>query len=446
YPVLTPADVTDTYRLIEQPEFGAAQVPLTPTRIVTLDPSLTDAVIALGYGDAIVGTIVDYNGNVFHEHIADLLPPDVAKLGQEGAPNLERIVALKPDLILTWDWYPDNIGELQQIAPTVVMPYTTYEQQVGNTYSNEQYVTWLVREVAVVLGVAERVDAALQPFRDAVALARPLLANSLGEQSVGFVDIRQETILLSGYGSDGISALLYGDLGVRPDPLSEALYVWEELSLENVPELSADQLLAFVDGAEAEERYAELTANPLWQRVPAVQNNRVFIVPPGLYYRGDDGPLGATRVVNDIVQKLTGQELDAAARPEHAAATIGRGVGAVVGSAGSIKANGMQIFRHSADYNTAGVAFVGECGTPNLARSPRCSRAGSSDRTDDRDPPVHPPALGGDGRPGAAEPHGDLLGRDRWAGRPPTLHGDLVRHKQSPNAPGGCLPACLGRR
>jgi iron complex transport system substrate-binding protein len=311
-PILTPAEVTDSDRLIVQPAFGDARVPLQPQRIVTLDPSLTDAVIALGYGNAIVGTIVDYNGEVFHEHIAELLPPDAAKLGLEGSPNLERIVALNPDLILTWDWYPDNIPELQQIAPTAVMPYNTYEQQVGDTYSNEQYVTWLVREVAAVLGVEERVDAALQPFRDAVAQARPRLSATLGEQTVGFVDIRQEKILISGYGSDGISALLYGDLGVRPDPLSETLYVWEDLSLENIPDLTSDQILAFVDGADAQARYEELTQNPLWQRVPAVQNGKVFIVPSGLYYRGDDGPLGSVRVIDDIVQKLTGAPLDPA--------------------------------------------------------------------------------------------------------------------------------------
>jgi iron complex transport system substrate-binding protein len=308
-PALTPAEVTSEHRLIKQGAFGDAKVPLAPKRIVTLDPSLTDTVIALGYSDAIVGTIVDYNGDVFHEHVAGLLKPGTAKLGQEGSPNLERVVAAKPDLILTWDWYPDNIAQLQQIAPTVVMPYSTYEQGIGQTYSNEQYVTWLVREVAAVLGLDERVDAALQPFRGKKAAGRVALAAALGDQKVGFVDIRKEKILLSGYGSDGISALLYGDLGVRPDPLTDALYVWEDLSLEKVPELTADLMLAFVDGDDAKQRYDELTRNPLWQKVPAVKNGKVFIVPSGLYYRGDDGPLGAARVVDDIVLKLTGKPL-----------------------------------------------------------------------------------------------------------------------------------------
>jgi ABC-type Fe3+-hydroxamate transport system substrate-binding protein len=85
--------------------------------------------------------------------------------------------------------------------------------------------------------------------------------------------------------------------------------VWEDLSLEKVPELTADLMLAFVDGDDARQRYDELTRNPLWQKVPAVKNGKVFIVPSGLYYRGDDGPLGAARVVDDIVLKLTGKPL-----------------------------------------------------------------------------------------------------------------------------------------
>jgi len=98
--------------------------------------------------------------------------------------------------------------------------------------------------------------------------------------------------------------LLYGDLRVKPDPLSERVAVWEEFSPERIPELTADVILTFADGEEAEERLRDLLADPLWQRVPAVRDGRVYVVPSGLYYRGDDGPLGARQVIADIVAKL----------------------------------------------------------------------------------------------------------------------------------------------
>lgn len=212
-PVLAPVETTAEYRLIEYP-LGEARVPLNPQRIVTLEASLTDAVAALGFGDRIVGT-VQWQG-AFHEHIASLLDPDVLAVGTESEPNLEVIALAQPDLILTWDWYPDPVPQLQQIAPTIVLPYAEYEQRIGQTYSAEQYITWLVREVAAVLGAADRVEPAMQPHRDAVAAARARLEQILGDQTVAFLDVRVDSILLSGYGFDGISALLTGIYASSP--------------------------------------------------------------------------------------------------------------------------------------------------------------------------------------------------------------------------------------
>jgi len=299
---LAPQETTTDYRLIEHP-LGEARVPLQPQRIVTLEPSLTDVVAALGFGDQIVGT-VEWQGE-FHAHITPFLGPDVVSVGTEAEPNLEAIALAEPDLILTWDWYSDVVPQLEQIAPTVMVPYAEYQERIGETYSDEQYITWLVREVAAVLGAEDRVEPVMQTYRDAVTDGRARLAEALGDQTVALLDVRVERILLSGYGSDGISALLYGDLRINPDPLSEQFYVWENLSLERIPDLTADYILTFAASEEAEERLAELLDNPLWQTVPAVRNNRVFTVPSGLYYRGDDGPLGAVQVIDDVVAKLT---------------------------------------------------------------------------------------------------------------------------------------------
>ncbi|MCB2192012.1 MAG: cobalamin-binding protein [Deltaproteobacteria bacterium] len=68
------------------------QVPENPQRLIGLTPSLTEVIYALGLGDKAVGatTWADY-------------PPAARKLTRVGpyvSPNLERILALKPDLVL----------------------------------------------------------------------------------------------------------------------------------------------------------------------------------------------------------------------------------------------------------------------------------------------------------------------------------------------------------
>ncbi len=69
----------------------AVELPKTPERIVSLAPSNTEILFALGLGSKVVGVtdFCDY-------------PPEATAVEKVGGiePNLEKIVALKPDLIL----------------------------------------------------------------------------------------------------------------------------------------------------------------------------------------------------------------------------------------------------------------------------------------------------------------------------------------------------------
>lgn len=67
-------------------------VPARVTRIVTLAPNLTEIVFALGAGDRLVGntTYCDYPAEA----------RQITKVGDTLQPNIERIIALRPELIL----------------------------------------------------------------------------------------------------------------------------------------------------------------------------------------------------------------------------------------------------------------------------------------------------------------------------------------------------------
>lgn len=85
---------------------------------------------------------------------------------------------------------------------------------MGETLTDEHYVTWGVRWVAMTLGVDDRAAEVMDDFRSAVDDARGEIAAIVEDAPVGLVDVRADSILLSGYGSDGLSALLHGDLGL----------------------------------------------------------------------------------------------------------------------------------------------------------------------------------------------------------------------------------------
>lgn len=88
---VAPANVNETREVTD--EAGKrVRVPTRPQRIITLAPNLTEIVYAIGAGDRLVGntTYCDYPQEA----------KQVAKVGDTLQPNIERIIALKPDIIL----------------------------------------------------------------------------------------------------------------------------------------------------------------------------------------------------------------------------------------------------------------------------------------------------------------------------------------------------------
>src|SRR6185295_6911539 len=72
---------------------GEVAAPAPAQRIVSMNPSLTRILVALGAGDALVG-VDDFSAKA---------EPSVAKLPRVGglySPSLESVVALRPDLVV----------------------------------------------------------------------------------------------------------------------------------------------------------------------------------------------------------------------------------------------------------------------------------------------------------------------------------------------------------
>jgi len=108
-------------------EFGrTVRVPQVPLRIVSLAPSLTETIYALGAQDRLVGD-TDYCD----------YPPDAQKKPKVGGvinPNLEEIAALHPDLVLVTK--EGNRIETVRALDTLGIPsYATDAHNVGkNTF------------------------------------------------------------------------------------------------------------------------------------------------------------------------------------------------------------------------------------------------------------------------------------------------------------------------
>lgn len=82
------------------------------TRIISLAPHATELLFAAGAGDRIVGVLAPADS-----------PPQAARLPQVGTAaglDLERIVALKPDLVVVWPYLaPAQVERLRAIGTTL---------------------------------------------------------------------------------------------------------------------------------------------------------------------------------------------------------------------------------------------------------------------------------------------------------------------------------------
>lgn len=113
-PVLFPATVlATTYPITVTDDLGReVTIEALPERIISLAPSNTEILFALGLADRVVG-VTDYC-----DYPAEALEKE--KVGGPWTPNIEKIVALEPDFILAEEINPiDVINVLEGLGLTV---------------------------------------------------------------------------------------------------------------------------------------------------------------------------------------------------------------------------------------------------------------------------------------------------------------------------------------
>jgi iron complex transport system substrate-binding protein len=124
---------------MEAPQYLGPRPPKSIRRIVTLAPSLTDIVVALGATNRLVGV------SRFDEL------PEVKELPRVGGyvdPSIEAVLALRPDLVLVQP-APGNQRPVEKMAelgtPVLALPLHSIEQALA-----------AIREVGVALGLSTR--------------------------------------------------------------------------------------------------------------------------------------------------------------------------------------------------------------------------------------------------------------------------------------------------
>jgi iron complex transport system substrate-binding protein len=239
-------------------EFGrTVRVPLVPKRIVSLAPSLTETIYALGAQDRLVGDtdFCDY-------------PPEAQKKTKVGGainPNLEKIAALRPDLVLVTKEL--NRMETVRALDTLGIPaYATDAKTVDDILTTTQ-------KLADLLGVPDAGKSLTADLRDRLAL----LQTSLQTTSPTRVLFVVWTEPLISVGKDTFIA----DAIRKADGISivESSQDWPQLSLEEVARLQPEYLVFAASHSETGTRdFDALVDRPGWRILAAVRNRRFAVI------------------------------------------------------------------------------------------------------------------------------------------------------------------------
>jgi iron complex transport system substrate-binding protein len=272
---------------------GEVEIPVNPQRIVLTYDDDVDHMIALGLKPVAV-PLYQRTDNIdgYFPYLADQMQ------GVETFPlsaDFEPILAAQPDLIIAGYHHREVLQDLQKIAPTI---YFEWEVDWRNTHL----------EMGRVLGLEEKAQANVDAFNAEMEKTKAYLAETIGDEPVAFIRVRQNQLELYGGAGTGSSAsfILYDLLGLTP--VEEAVTdVWgEPFSLESFTRLKAEHI--FLNVQENEENNAlvdDFLSNALYKNVPAIQKDHIYRVPTYPWERG--GPIAFTKGMEDLREMVKPQ-------------------------------------------------------------------------------------------------------------------------------------------
>ena len=285
----TPASTSETKQI--QHAFGTTEVVANPSRIAVLDYFTVEALMVLGVQPiAAPAIIVD---NLLH------LPPaenEIADAGNPREPSIERLAALKPDLILATKSFisEDIYGLLSRIAPTVVFD--------NDGFTEWQALTQLCAEVMGKEAEAARLkteyETKLQAFRSQLDTSQiqVSVASFTNEQISAF---SQETFIGTVLKASGLSR--------PPKQLEDTDASMIPISLELLNQIDGDVLFVMKPqsqtdiAADVRAALEKMKANSLWNKLSVVQANQVYEV--DAYWFGM-GYIAANLVLDDLTKYI----------------------------------------------------------------------------------------------------------------------------------------------
>src|SRR5262245_7158868 len=240
--------------LVNFPTWSEQAAGPKPKRIVSLAPSVTETLFALGAGEQLVGicTFCDFPREVER----------IDRIGSYSEPNVEAIIAKAPDVVIgVPPNSPEAVAALQRAGLRVIIVQVDTLEQIEAA----------MRTIAHEAGRDAQGEALLEGLRQRMAAVRARLEGA--PQRWVLMVVGQNPLIAVG------SGIFLNELITQAHGLNIAADTnqqWPRLSLEVAV---AKQPEVIIDGSMGSEEKGEAQLLGVWQNfpeLPAVHNGRLY--------------------------------------------------------------------------------------------------------------------------------------------------------------------------
>lgn len=283
----------DTSYTVEH-AMGTTTIEKTPEKVVILTNEGTEALLALEVTP--VGAVQSWLGDPWYDHIKEDMT-DVEVVGVEHEVNLEKIAALKPDLIIGNKLRQEAVYEqLSAIAPTVFSDTLRGDWKDNFTLYSK------------ALNLEEKGKEVLSQFDAHLDEVKQNLGDKV-DQEISVVRFMAGQSRI--YYTDSFSGVIFDQLGFKRASQQTELFTADnklgnlaiEVGKEVIPKMDADVLFYFTYAPQGEQAAldtaTEWTNDPLWKNLNAVKSGNVHEVSDAVWNTAG-GVLAANIMLDEI--------------------------------------------------------------------------------------------------------------------------------------------------
>lgn len=230
------------------------KIPAQPKRIVLVASSYTGNLLSLGVKPIGVDT---------YAFQSDILKPELKGVEQIKTDDIEKVLELKPDLIITFDT-DKNIEKLNKIAPTIPFKYDAHS-----------YLD-IHKTIGKIVGKEKEANQFVDKWNKETKKDGEIIKEHLGKDTTySILQFFQKEIYVYGNNWGRGSEIIYQAFGLKmQDNIVKDVKPtgWKKISSEEVSKYAGDVILVSSDAGTISN---SVTESNMWKNLDAVKNNKV---------------------------------------------------------------------------------------------------------------------------------------------------------------------------